>query len=239
MREVAVAVATPFALLTDFLLLTYEGTKEITGDTVLDTEKVDPHLTATIVGSYLRHHMVGAGQLSDLITTVHRALGELGQPVQLEEVRTPAVSVRRSVSQDYVVCMDCGYRGKTLRRHISTRHGLNRDEYLRRWGLHADHPLTAPAYSERRSTLAKALGLGRKPAAETVPEAVPTVSAPADADRKAEATPAPKRRSRAASKSITVDVASEAVPAPTPVRKRRSRSRIASPEQTPSPTAES
>ena len=89
---------------------------------VMDTEKVDPHLTATIVGSYVRHHTVGADQVSDLIATVHRALGQLGQPNQPEEVRTPAVSVRRSVSQDYVVCMDCGYRGKTLRRHISTRH---------------------------------------------------------------------------------------------------------------------
>ncbi len=73
----------------------------------MDTEKIDPHLTATIVGSYVRHHTVGAGQLSDLITTIHRALGDLA-----EEVQTPAVSVRRSVSQDYVVCMDCGYRGK-------------------------------------------------------------------------------------------------------------------------------
>ena len=95
---------------------------------VMDTERVDPHLTATIVGSYVRHHTVGAGQLSDLITTVHRALGDIGKPNQAEEVRTPAVSVRRSVSQDYVVCMDCGYRGKTLRRHITTRHGLNKDE---------------------------------------------------------------------------------------------------------------
>src|SRR5216683_7017960 len=163
----------------------------------MDTGKLDPRLTATIVGSYVRHHTVGADQVSDLIATVHRALGHLGQPNQPEEA-TPAVSVRRSVSQDYVVCMDCGYRGKTLRRHITTRHGLNKDEYLKRWGLHADHLLTAPAYSERRSILAKELGLGRKPAAETVPEAVPTVSAPADADRKAEATPAPKRRSRAA-----------------------------------------
>jgi predicted transcriptional regulator len=195
----------------------------------MDTEKVDPHLTATIVGSYVRHHTVGAGQLSDLITTVHRALGQLGQPNQPEEVLVPAVSVRRSVHQDYVVCLDCGYRGKTLRRHISTRHGLSRDEYLKRWGLHADHALTAPAYSERRSTLAKALGLGRKPAAEAAPAELPMSAAtPMDADGKSEATPAPRRRSRSASKSMTADVASHAVPEPTPVRKRRSRARVAS-----------
>jgi predicted transcriptional regulator len=190
----------------------------------MNTEGANSHLTAKIVRSYVRHHTVGTGQISDLITTVHRAMAQLGQPVQPEEVRTPAVSVRRSVSQDYVVCLDCGYRGKTLRRHISTRHGLSRDEYLKRWGLHADHPLTAPAYSERRSTLAKALGLGRKPAAETVPEAARAVSAPADTDRKSEATPTRRRRSRSASK--TADVANETVK-PTPARKRRPRSRVA------------
>src|SRR5712672_24016 len=131
------------------------------GDSAMNNEMVDPHLTTKIVRSYVRHHTVGAGQLSDLITTVNRALGELRQPHHPEEVLTPAVSVRRSVHQDYVVCLDCGYRGKTLRRHISTRHGLSRDEYLTRWGLRRDHALTAPAYSERRSTLAKELGLGR------------------------------------------------------------------------------
>ena len=80
----------------------------------MDTQKIDQHLTAKIVATYVRHHTVGAGQLSDLITTIHRALGELGQPNHPEELRTPAVSVRRSVHQDYVVCLDCGYRGKTL-----------------------------------------------------------------------------------------------------------------------------
>src|SRR5260370_352438 len=266
MREVAVVVATPFALLTDFLLLTYEGTKEITGDTVLDTEKVDPHLTATIVGSYVRHHTVGAGQLSDLISTVHRALGQLGQPVQPEEVRVLAVSVRRSVSQDYVVCMDCGYMGKTLRRHISTRHGLNRDEYLKRWSLQNDHPLTAPAYSERRSTMAKALGFGRKPKAQAIPEmsppAAPTpvvvdqgseakparrrsraASKSADlvSEAVAEPTPTRRRRSRSASKSLTANGGNEAVAEPKSAKKRRPRSRVAStqPEQSSSPTAES
>jgi len=120
----------------------------------MNHEMVDQHLTTKIVRSYVRHHTVGTGQISDLITTVHRAIAQLRQPIAPEEVLVPAVSVRRSVSQDYVVCMDCGYRAKTLRRHISTRHGLNRDEYRKRWGLRSDHPLTAPAYTERRSTTA-------------------------------------------------------------------------------------
>src|SRR6266478_5826994 len=143
----------------------------------VNTEETNPHSTAMIVSSYVRHHALRPEQLSDLITTVHHALGHLGQPVPAEEVLTPAVSVRRSVQHDYVVCMDCGYRGQTLRRHISTGHGLNKDEYLKRWGLRSDHPLTAPAYSERRSMMAKALGLGRKPKAPAGP-AVSPIAAP-------------------------------------------------------------
>ena len=79
---------------------------------------------------------------------------------------TPAVSVRRSVHRDHVICLDCGYRGKTLTRHIATRHGLSADQYRQRWGLRSNQLLTAPAYSERRLTLAKELGLGRKPVAK-------------------------------------------------------------------------
>src|ERR1700746_2672059 len=138
-------------------------------------ESKDGHrpLTAKIVGSYLRHHKVGASQLPDLIAIVHRSFGELGKQPAPEEELTPAVSVRACVRHAYVVCLDCGYRGKTLRRHISSRHGLSRDEYLKRWGLRGDHPLTAPTYSERRSTMAKALGFGRKPKAKATPEMSP------------------------------------------------------------------
>jgi predicted transcriptional regulator len=187
----------------------------------VNTKETNPHSTAMIVNSYVRHHTLRPEQLSDLITTVHHALGQLGQPVAPDEVLVPAVSVRRSVHQDYVVCLDCGYRGKTLRRHISTRHGLSRDEYRKRWGLRSDHPLTAPAYSESHSTLAKARGLGRKSTGqaslEVSPPAAPT---PVDVDLGSEAKPA-RRRSRAASKSA--DLASKAVAEPTPTRRRRSR----------------
>ncbi len=220
-----------------------------------------------IVKSYVVQHRMRPEQFSDLITSVNQALGQLGQPVQPEEVLVPAVSVRRSVHQDYVVCLDCGYRGKTLRRHISTRHGLNRDEYLKRWGLRSDHLLTAPAYSERRSTMAKALGLGRKPTAQATPEVSPPAApSPVDVDQGSEATPTRRprsrsasksadvataavagptptrrRRSRSASKSLTADGGNEAVAEPKSAKKRRPRSRVASPqpEQTSSPTAES
>jgi len=160
----------------------------------MSTEETSQHLTATIVGSYLRHHVVGANQLPDLITTVHRTLGQLGQPSQVEEVLTPAVSARRSVHHEYVVCMNCGFKAVTLRRHIRVQHGLSPDEYLRRWGLKAAHPLTAPAYSEQRSAMARQIGLGRKPSIET---AVPQVAeAPMPGAAELETQPAPKRKPR-------------------------------------------
>jgi predicted transcriptional regulator len=195
----------------------------------MNNEIVDPHLTTKIVGSYVSHHTVEVDQVSDLITSVNRALGQLGRPNQPEEPRTPAVSVRRSVHQDYVVCLDCGYRGKTLRRHISTRHGFSRDEYLKRWGLWSDHPLTAPSYSEQRSTLAKELGLGRKATAKVAPALMTTAPASRDADPKSKAKPTPRRSTRSASKSEVVGKAAAAAAAPAPARKRRSFSRAASP----------
>ena len=98
----------------------------------MNTEEINPHLTAKIVVSYVRHQRLGPDQLPELITSVHRAIGQLGQPPEPEEVLTPAVSVRRSVHRDHVICLDCGYRGKTLARHIATQHGLSADEYRQR-----------------------------------------------------------------------------------------------------------
>ena len=188
----------------------------------MNTEETNPHLTAKIVVSYVRHQRLGPDQLSDLITSVRRAIGQLGQPPEPEEVLTPAVSVRRSVRQDYVVCLGCGYRGKTLTRHIAMRHSLSGDEYRQRWGLRSNHPLTASAYSEHRSTMAKALGFGRKSTTEVDPAPTPAVSSPVDASAN------PKvgrtRRSRPASKSE--GVATKKAARPTPARKRQSRASI-------------
>src|SRR5215472_11822407 len=96
-------------------------------ETAMDAQSTNPHLTTKIVGSYLRHHTVGASELPNLITSVHRALTEAERPNPPEVPLTPAVSVRQSVRQDHVVCLDCGHRGKTLRRHISSRHRLSAD----------------------------------------------------------------------------------------------------------------
>src|SRR4029077_14613220 len=85
-----------------------------------------------------------------------------GKPIQPEPARTPAVPVRRSVQRDQGVCLECRFKGKNLRRPLTKRDGPQVSEYLRRWDLSSDHPLTAPAYSEQRSAMAKQLGLGRK-----------------------------------------------------------------------------
>src|SRR6516164_7696533 len=188
----------------------------------MNTEEINPHLTAKIVVSYVRHHRLVPDQLADLITSIHRAIGQLGQPPEPEQALTPAVSVRRSVLRDYVVCLDCGYRGKTLTRHIATRHGLSGDEYRQRWGLRSSHLLTAPAYSERRSSMAKARSFGRKPIAKVAPPPTPAASIPADRAENPKA-----RRTRRPRPASKPNVASE-VAAPTPATRRRSRARAAS-----------
>lgn len=197
----------------------------------MNTERVSPHLTAKIVRGYVRHHRLGPDQLPDLIASIHQALGQLGQQGQPAEVLTPAVSIRQSVRHEYVVCLDCGYRGRTLRRHLGVRHGLNADEYRRRWSLRSDHPLTAPAYSEQRSTLAKELGLGRK--------STPAVSpAAANIEEQVETSPKPRRTRRSRSKSDVVEEGAAA--GATKPRQRRPRSRVVPAQSEPSstPTAE-
>src|SRR5580698_4208952 len=120
-----------------------------------------PRLVAKIIASYVSHHNLAPEQIPELIVSVHRSIAGLGQPVETNTLPTPAVPLRRSVQRDVVICLDCGWKGKMLRRHLTTRHGFSGEEYLKRWGLPGDHPLTAPAYSVQRSNLAKELGLGR------------------------------------------------------------------------------
>jgi predicted transcriptional regulator len=126
-------------------------------------QAVDPSLVARIVRSYVTQNTIGIDQLAGLISTVHRSLSGLGKSAPAPGPLVPAVSIRRSVQRAYVVCLECGFHGKAMRRHLSTRHGLAPEQYRARWKLPADHPITAPAYSERRSTMAKQIGLGRKP----------------------------------------------------------------------------
>jgi predicted transcriptional regulator len=130
---------------------------------------VDPNQVTKIVSSYVRHHKIGADQLAGLIVEVHRALAGLGRAPPMQAPSKPAVPIRSSVERDYVICLECGYRARTLRRHLRGAHGLDVTNYRTRWNLPADYPLIAPSYSARRSTIAKEIGLGRKPSGLATP----------------------------------------------------------------------
>lgn len=117
-------------------------------------------LVVRIVSSYVKHHQIGLDELAQLVASIHRSLTNGGESVASKPL-TPAVPVRHSVHQNYVVCLDCGFRGQSIRRHLSLKHGLEPQAYRERWNLPADHLIVAPAYSHRRSTLAKQSGLGR------------------------------------------------------------------------------
>lgn len=121
-------------------------------------------LTSDIVAAHVSNNDVGVADVPALITSVYSALSGLGGTPAVEEPRPePAVSIRSSVKKDHVVCLDCGKRMKMLKRHLSTEHDMTPEEYKARWDLPADYPLVAPNYAETRRTLAKKIGLGRKP----------------------------------------------------------------------------
>ena len=123
---------------------------------------INRELTTEIVAAYVRRNQVSSDQLGTLISTVHQALAGLAkQPPETGGERTPAVPIRRSVHRDYVVCLECGWRGLMVKRHLATGHGLTVEQYRARWNLPREHPMVAPGYSERRSSLAKEIGLGR------------------------------------------------------------------------------
>jgi predicted transcriptional regulator len=130
------------------------------GQRVPTTVPVDPRLVAKIVGGYVARNPISISDLAHLISTVHQAMSGLGKTEPATEPRPPAVPVRRSVQRDVVICLECGWSGKMLRRHLNARHSLSPEVYRRAWKLAADHPLTAPSYSEQRSTVARAMGLG-------------------------------------------------------------------------------
>jgi len=136
---------------------------------------VDLYRVAHIVSSYVGHHQIGPDQLGGLIVEVHRALAGLGRAPPVQEPPRPAVPIQRSVRQDYVVCLECGFRAQTLRRHLRVAHGVTVVQYRTRWNLPADYPVTAAAYSQRRSEMAKELGLGRRAAPASSP---PTTEQP-------------------------------------------------------------
>lgn len=123
-------------------------------------------MAVQIISAFVAHNAVPAADLPNLIRSVHGAIVGLGQPEATKEAAPlkPAVPISRSVTQDYIVCLENGKRFKSLKRHLQSAYGLSPERYRAKWGLAHDYPMVAPAYSDARSNLARTMGLGRKAA---------------------------------------------------------------------------
>lgn len=121
--------------------------------------------TADIAAAYLSNNKANADSVASLIGSVHMALAAAVErtPSVTEQQLVPAVTVRASVKPDGITCLECGFKGKVLKRHIRAEHGMSPQDYKARWTLPKDYPLVAPAYTEMRKELAVKIGLGRKP----------------------------------------------------------------------------
>jgi len=118
--------------------------------------------TADIVAAYVSNNSVAAADLPALIESVYRALGQLGTPATPPvEEQKPAVPVKKSVTPEYIICLEDGKKFKSLKRHLRTSYGMTPDAYREKWGLPKDYPMVAPAYAAARSELAKNMGLGQ------------------------------------------------------------------------------
>lgn len=120
-------------------------------------------LTADIVSAHVANNSVALGDVGVLVQSVYDSLSRLAAPAEEAEAKKqPAVSVRASVKPDYLVCLECGKKQKTLRRHLKVAHGLSPEQYRTEFDLPRDYPLISPEYSKRRGEMARSIGLGRK-----------------------------------------------------------------------------
>ena len=129
-------------------------------------------LTAEVVSAYVANNPVPASELASLIAQIHRTMSGLtsGSTAVPQEPLKPAVNPKRSVHDDYIICLEDGKKFKSLKRHLMSHYGLTPEDYRAKWNLPADYPMVAPNYAAARSDLAKRMGLGRK---AKEPEAAP------------------------------------------------------------------
>ena len=121
-------------------------------------------LTAEIVSAYVSNNTVPAGDIPALINQVHAALARVstGGAEATGEALKPAVSVKRSITPEYIVCLEDGKKFKSLKRHLRTQYNMTPEQYREKWSLPADYPMVAPNYAAARSELAKQMGLGQQ-----------------------------------------------------------------------------
>jgi predicted transcriptional regulator len=142
-------------------------------------------LTTDIVSAVAGHHTVAMSDLPGIISSVFAALRTAGQVEEkVNEPPTPAVPIRKSVTSDFLICLEDGKKLKTLKRHLNVRYNMSPEEYRQRWGLPQDYPMVAPAYAAQRASLAKRIGLGRK-AVAPVPQPPEPPPAPKEPSRRA------------------------------------------------------
>ena len=120
-------------------------------------------MTADIVSAYVGNNSVTAADLPALIQSVHRALSGISTGGETAEVapKEPAVPIRRSITPDFLICLEDGRKFKSLKRHLRTKYNMSPEEYRAKWGLPKDYPMVAPNYAKARSELAKQMGLGQ------------------------------------------------------------------------------
>jgi predicted transcriptional regulator len=128
------------------------------------TSENNIELAAEIVSAYVSNNSVPASELPALINEVYAALMRVGAGVVAAPVEPPkpAIPVKKSVTNDYILCLEDGKKFKSLKRHLRTQYGLSPEEYREKWGLPADYPMVAPNYAKARSNLAKQMGLGQQ-----------------------------------------------------------------------------
>jgi predicted transcriptional regulator len=121
-------------------------------------------LAADIVSAYVSNNSVPTGDLPGLISQVHLALARVGNGVAeaSAEAPKPAIAIKKSVTPDYIICLEDGKKFKSLKRHLRTQYNLTPEQYREKWGLAPDYPMVAPNYAKARSDLAKEMGLGQQ-----------------------------------------------------------------------------
>ncbi len=136
-----------------------------------DTEENPSHdeilsMTTQIVSAYVSHNEMSGSQIPEVIRSVYATLNaqKSGEVAVSKTPQKPAVTVRKSITPDFIICLEDGKKLKMLKRHLRTTYGLTPEEYRAKWGLPADYPMVAPSYSAQRSAFAKKIGLGRKSA---------------------------------------------------------------------------
>ncbi|MEL7137839.1 MAG: MucR family transcriptional regulator [Pseudomonadota bacterium] len=120
-------------------------------------------LTSDIVAAHVSNNPVPPAELPGLIESVFETLSKLGEPAPEPEVELkPAVPIKKSVTDDHIICLEDGKKLKMLKRHLKTSYDMTPEQYRAKWGLPADYPMVAPSYAAKRQQLAKKIGLGRK-----------------------------------------------------------------------------